>query len=241
MIPTIDSLTRPQRFGYALSLLLLRAGWLLVLALTLEWSAAHWSRPAIALQAAALGLALRLRQRVPVRRLIAYPLILAGSIYLWDTTLPPPSLPDGWPRVLIPGLVLLGLLIDYAYTVQRVRQAGRWSAPSDRVTVALDNAAQLLGIPVANLRLRLQERRRVITIDDAGREAVYLDELHAPNRPHKPAWWQLYLWKGITDAKLLLPTPQTKYGSDCECVAGADAAGTSEPFTNVHRPLRGDC
>jgi hypothetical protein len=194
MIPTIDTLTRPQRFGYVLSLLLLRAGWLLLLSLILEWFAAHWSRPAIALQAAALVLALLLRQRVPVRRLIVYPLILAGSIYLWDTTLPPPSLPDGWPRVLIPGLVLLGLLIDYAYTVQRVRQARGRSTPRHRAPVALDEAAQLLGIPVTTLRLRLQERRCVITIDDTGQESVCLDDLYALNRTHRPAWWQFYLW-----------------------------------------------
>jgi hypothetical protein len=194
MIPTIDTLTRPQRFGYVLSLLLLRAGWLLLLALILEWFAAHWSRPAIALQAAALVLALLLRQRVPVRRLIAYPLILAGSIYLWDTTLPPPSLPDGWPRVLIPGLVLVGLLIDYAYTVRCVRQARGRSTPRHRATVALDDAAQLLGIPVTNLRIRLQERRCAITLDDAGQESVCLDDLYALNHTKKPAWWQLYLW-----------------------------------------------
>jgi hypothetical protein len=194
MIPTIDTLTRPQRFGYVLSLLLLRAGWLLLLALILEWPAAHWSRPALALQAAALILALLLRQRVRVRRLIVYPLILAGSIYLWDTTLPPPSLPDGWPRVLIPGLVLLGLLIDYAYTVERVRQARGRSTPRHRATVALDDAARLLGIPVSNLRIRLQERRCVITIDDTGLESVCLDDLYALNHTKKPAWWQLYLW-----------------------------------------------
>jgi hypothetical protein len=194
MIPTIDTLTRPQRFGYVLSLLLLPAGWLLLLAMILEWFAAHWSRPAIALQAAALVLALLLRQRVPVRRLIAYPLILAGSIYLWDTTLPPPSLPDGWPRVLIPSLVLLGLLIDYAYTIQRVRQANRRSTPRHRAPVALDDAAQLLGIPVTNLRIRLQERRCVIIIDDTGQESVCLDDLYALNHTKKPTWWQLYLW-----------------------------------------------
>jgi hypothetical protein len=194
MIPTIDTLTRPQRFGYILSLLLLRAGWLLLLALILEWFAAHWSRPAIALQAAALVLALLLRQRVPVRRLIAYPLILAGSIYLWDTTLPPPSLPDGWPRVLIPSLVLLGLLIDYVYTVHRMLVARGRSTTRYRATIALDHAAQLLGVPVTDLRIRLQQHRCVISIDDAGQESVCLDDLYALNHTKKPAWWQLYLW-----------------------------------------------
>lgn len=211
MISTIDTLTRPQRFGYILSLVLLSTGWLFLLALTLEWFATHWSRPALAFQAVALVLALLLRPRVPTRRLVVYPLILAGSIYLWDTTLPPPSLPDGWPRVLIPGLVLLGLLIDYAYTVQRVRQAYRRSTARHRAPVALDDAAQLLGIPVTNLRIRLQERRCVIIIDTTGREYLSLDDLYALNHTKKPAWWQLYLWLllmlGLSVVTMLVAIP----------------------------------
>jgi hypothetical protein len=207
----MDTLTRPQRFGYALSLLLLRAGWLLLLALILEWFAAHWSRPALAFQAAALVLGLLLRQRVPVRRLIVYPLILAGSIYLWDTTLPPPSLPEGWPRVLIPSLVLVGLLIDYIYTVQRMRHARRQVAPRQDHSIALDDAARLLGIPVANLRIRLQERRYVISIDSTGREYVSLDDVYALHHTNKPTWWQLYLWLllmiGLSVVTMLVAIP----------------------------------
>jgi hypothetical protein len=96
--------------------------------------------------------------------------------------------------VLIPGLVLLGLLIDYAYTVQRVRQARGRSNPRHRATVALDDAARLLGIPVTNLRIRLQERRFAITLDAMGRESVSLNDLYALSHTKKPAWWQLYLW-----------------------------------------------
>jgi hypothetical protein len=123
-----------------------------------------------------------------------YPLVLAGSIYLWDTTLPPPSLPDGWPRVLIPSLVLLGLLIDYACAVQHLRQSRLRTARDHRRPIALDEAARLLGIPVADLRRRLQQRRFAIAVDADGREYLLLDDLQALNGPTKPAWWQLYLW-----------------------------------------------
>jgi hypothetical protein len=213
MIPTTDTLSRPQRAGYVVSMLLLSAGWLLLLALILEWPSAHWSRPALALQAAALVPALLLQQRVAARRLIVYPLILAGSIYLWDTTLPPPSLPDGWPRVLIPGLVLAGLLIDYARTVLRVRRSRGRSTASRRGRLALDDAARLLGIPVTELRVRIQERGHVIAIDAAGQEYVSLDDVYPQNHPKKPAWWQLYLWLllmlGLSALTILaaIPTP----------------------------------
>jgi hypothetical protein len=66
MIPTMNMLTRSQRFGYVLSLLLLSAGWLFLLAFILEWRAAHWSRPALALQAAALVVALLLRLEISI-------------------------------------------------------------------------------------------------------------------------------------------------------------------------------
>jgi hypothetical protein len=191
---SVQLLAWSQRVGYVLTLLLIGAGWLIGLALLLEWRAAHWSRPALAFQAAALVLALLLRQHVPARRLVVYPLLLAASIYLWDTTLPPPSLPEGWPRVFIPSLVLLGLMIDYARTVQHVRHLRRRSTRTHRYPVALDEAARLLGIPLADLRRRIQKRKYAITIDSAGREYVVLDDLRALNDPSKPKWWQLYVW-----------------------------------------------
>jgi hypothetical protein len=52
----------------------------------------------------------------------------------------------------------------------------------------------VLGIPVTDLRIRLQERRYVVTIDAAGREYVCLDDVYALNHTNKPTWWQLYLW-----------------------------------------------
>jgi hypothetical protein len=190
---SVQLLPWPQRIGYVLTMLLIGKGWLICLALLLEWPSAYWSRPALALQAAALVLALLLRQRVPARRLVVYPLLLAASIYLWDTTLPPPNLPDGWPRVTIPGLVLAGLVGDYARTTRRVWQARDYGALSHR-RIALEDAAFLLGISVAELRLRIQRRGCVVLIDAAGHEHVLLDDVYALSRPKPASWWQLYLW-----------------------------------------------
>jgi hypothetical protein len=168
-------------------------GWILLLALILEWSSVHWSRPAIALQGLALVLALLVSQRIGTRRLIVYPLILAGSIYLWDTTLPPPSLPNGWPRLLIPRLVLISLLVDYALVMHRVRQA-RKNAGNIQRRIALDDAASLLGLSTAELRQHMQKQRRPIVIDAAGLEQVSLDDVEALSHPKKTPWHQLYLW-----------------------------------------------
>lgn len=192
MIPVLHTRRGPQRAGYLLSILSMSAGWLFLLALTLDWSTVHWSRPAIILQVAALGSAL-LAQRVRAGRLVVYPVILAGSIYLWDTTLPPPNFPTGWPRELIPRLVLLGLLVDAALTVRRGRQAPRLLQPG-RQWLALEDAARRLGITCEELRMRMQQRGYAIRIDAVGHEQVALDELHALGRPQKPAWWQLYVW-----------------------------------------------
>jgi hypothetical protein len=75
-----------------------------------------------------------------------------------------------------------------------VRHARVRSTLSQCHLVALDDAARLLRIPVANLRIRLQERRLVITIDTTGREYVSLNAVYALNHTKKPVWWQLYLW-----------------------------------------------
>lgn len=78
-----------------------------------------WSRGALGLQIGALALALLLWPWRPSGRFIIYPLLLAGVVYLWDFTLPPPSLPAGISRQLIPRLVLIGLLADMALTLRR--------------------------------------------------------------------------------------------------------------------------
>jgi hypothetical protein len=204
LFPT--TLSRPQRIGYILSCGLMGGGWVFLLVLTHEWSSPHWSRPALALQAAALIVALLLMPHVGARRLVVYPLILAASIYLLDTTLPPPNLPSGWPRQIIPRLVLLGLLADCLRPVLRRRSLHRSVAGSGQ-QLALADAARLLGLTERELRIRLQRRRIGITIDTFGCEYVSADDLHLLYRGRKPPWWQLYAWVLLTSSLLLFIGP----------------------------------
>src|SRR5438874_1060297 len=91
----------------ALMTALVAAGAVLLLVLVGQWVAPFWSRVAILLQGCALLLAgISYRWR-PSWRLLLYPLLLASVLYLWDSTLPPPSLPDGPIRVVLP-LTMLG-------------------------------------------------------------------------------------------------------------------------------------
>jgi hypothetical protein len=200
----LSTLTRPQRVGYMLSSVLMGGGWLCLLALTLEWSSPHWSRPALALQAAALIVALLLVPHIPAQRLVAYPLTIAVSIYLLDTTLPPPNFPSGWPREIIPRLVLLSLLIDCLCAVQRGRRYQRGAVQFELRYVALDDAARALGLTVPELRIRLQQRRLGITTDAAGCEYLSFDQLRRLRRRRKPPWWQLYGWLLLMSGVLLL-------------------------------------
>lgn len=78
-----------------------------------------WSRWALGLQVGALALALGLLPWHPSGRFVVYPLLLAGLVYVWDFSLPPPSLPAGFARQLVPRLVLVGLLADLVITLRR--------------------------------------------------------------------------------------------------------------------------
>jgi hypothetical protein len=208
MIPILSTLPRLQRAGYVLSGVLMGGGWLFLLALTLEWSSLYWSRPALALQAAALIVALPLMSRVPTWRLIAYPLTLAASIYLLDTTLPPPNFPSGWPREIIPRLVLVALVGDCLRAMRGGHGYQRTVAQFELRHVALDDAARLLGLAVFELRRRLQQRRFSITIDAQGREYLSLDQLRRLRQRARPRWWQLYGWLLLTSSMLLFVMPR---------------------------------
>ena len=187
----LSTLNRMQRTGCVLSSVLMGFGWLFLLALTLHWSSLHWSRPALALQAAAFAVALVAIRRVPFRRSVMYPLILGGSIYLLDPTLPPPSLPSGWPREVIPRLVLMGLLID-SLRISHWRQHQRAYAHRKLPPIAFDDATRLLGLTPSELRILLQQRKLGISIDNTEREYLSVEQLWFLQRARKPSWWQLY-------------------------------------------------
>lgn len=113
--------TWPERVLRGGFVLCLSLGSVLIVALVMELSAPAWSRTVILLQLVALLLGgclmLMRRQRSP--RWLLYPAALAVTIYLWDTTLPPPTLPEGLARGLGPRLVLLALLTDALLTIRR--------------------------------------------------------------------------------------------------------------------------
>jgi hypothetical protein len=172
-------LRRPQRLGYYAILLLIGAGALLFLALVLEWPSPWWSRAALGLQGLALLLLLLLRRGDPPLRLLLYPLVLAAGIYLWDHTLPPPSLPEEPLRELIPRIILLWLFADAVLTVQRFGK-GRWRAIQIRGrTLTLEDAAMLLATTPDDLRRQLDQVGRAPRIGEDGQERLTLDDLKA--------------------------------------------------------------
>jgi hypothetical protein len=143
IMTTFWMLPYAQRVGYAASTFLISVGWLILLALLFELPPTFWSRPAIGLQGVALLLGGLLSLRMPAPRLILYPLILAGTIFLWDTTLPPPSLPEGPLRGLVPRAILLGVLTDGLMAISRAQRA-RWRAiQTVDGYLSLDDAAVL--------------------------------------------------------------------------------------------------
>lgn len=108
-----------------------------------------WSRAALLLQAAALLLGfclILLRRRSP--RWLLYPVVLAWVVYLWDTTLPPPTLPDGLLRSLVPRLALIAILTDACIVIQRQLHKAR-VARTTRMASSVQGLLQR-AIPVRN-------------------------------------------------------------------------------------------
>jgi len=176
-LTTFRILPWPQRIGYAASTLLISTGWLILLALQFELPPTSWGRFAIMLQGVVLLLAALLSLRMLTPRLILYPLILAGTIYLWDTTLPPPNLPEGPLRGLVPRAILLGVLTDSLQALSRAQRA-RWRAI--RIVggyLTLEDATLLCGTTADDLRRRLGQAGRTARIDDNGHERVALADL----------------------------------------------------------------
>lgn len=111
----------PRRAALLVLGAMILAGALLLLSLVMELREPGWSRTAIALQLIALAIAgALLGADWPLSlRFVVYPLVLAAVIYLWDTSLPPPSLPEGRLRAAVPHLALLGMAADAALLLWR--------------------------------------------------------------------------------------------------------------------------
>lgn len=201
MLPTVSPLTSSQRAGYVLSLLCISSGWLILLLCILEWPGMQWSRTALGLQAAAMLMALRLTAQGRDPRLVIYPLVLAASTYVWDTTLPPPTLPNGWPRALIPGGVLVGLLLDYTWTMRHARHRRRQATePAAPVRPA---AEPLHGQSLADERRPISQRSAAPSGAEAQPAAGAPAARSAVSHRSKLRWWQLYLWVSVMSGLLL--------------------------------------
>jgi hypothetical protein len=177
-MPHLGVLRRPQLAGYAAVALLSAAGALLFFTLILGVHPATWSRPALGLQALAGALALLLTYWYRPPRFFVYPIIIAGVIYLWDTTLPPPTLPEGPLRWLIPRAVLIGLVAD---AVRTLRRAPRPPEQATRISggyLTVEGAARVLDTTPADLRLRLWRAMRAPVVSRDGTEYLSLDDLH---------------------------------------------------------------
>jgi hypothetical protein len=172
------TLRRPQLAGYTAVALLTATGGLLFFTLVLEVHPPAWSRSALGLQALAMALALLLTYWHRPPRFFLYPIVLAGVIYLWDTTLPPPSLPDGPLRWLVPRAVLVSLLADLVITLRRWRVPPRKATRIYHGYMALDGVAQVLDTTSSDLRLRLRCASRAPIVGSDGTEYLSLDDLY---------------------------------------------------------------
>jgi hypothetical protein len=115
----------------------------------------------------------------PPRRLVLYPLILAGIMYLWDHSLPPPSLPDGAIRHMLPRLVFVWLVADIVMAVWTRRHAAYPATHAGLEYIALDDVAALLGTDSATLRRYAQRAGWPIMLDAAGRPYLARTDLAA--------------------------------------------------------------
>ena len=130
----------------------------LLVALVLGLSAPRWSRVGLLLQGLVLLGAAWVMHGKPhraQRRWVWYPLLLGSAIYLWDATLPPPTLPPNLLRVLVPKLIIVGIL---SHMLLHARATHR---PSGGVRVIggyvdLLEVAALMGWPPTAIRARLQ-------------------------------------------------------------------------------------
>ncbi len=156
---------------------LIAAGVVLTLVLVGQWVSPRWSRLAILLQGGALLLAsIRARWR-PSWRLLLYPLVLASVLYLWDATLPPPTLPDGPIRVALPLTMLGGMVVDVGLLLWQTARPHQRFVHAYAGRVALVDAARVAGISPEALRMRCRRMGRPIITNATGTEELWLADV----------------------------------------------------------------
>jgi hypothetical protein len=152
-----QTLPWPQRLGYGAVIGFVSAGALLFWSIVLDLLPSTWTRYTLASQVVALLIAYLFLRVGLAHRLVLYPLLLGCLIYLWDTTLPPPTLPEGIGRHLLVRLLLIGLLADTVRRLHRKPQPPLVTSPVRDDLIQLTRAARLLQTTPQALQERLQQ------------------------------------------------------------------------------------
>ena len=156
------------------------AGGVILVALAYEIAVLHLSMAALATQVVAILLAIAYRLWRLSARFLIYPMILFSTIYLWDNKLPPPSLPEGTLRALVPLAVIGVLAVDLVLT--HTRHTRRYKSKRSGITVTggyvgLDEAARFFNVTPRDLRSRLEHARTDWVVGMDGYEYVALTDV----------------------------------------------------------------
>jgi hypothetical protein len=156
------------------------AGGVILVALAYEIVVLNLSMAALATQVVAMLLAIAYRLWRLSARFLIYPAILFATIYLWDSNLPPPSLPEGTLRVLVPLIVIGALIVDLVLT--HTRHTKRYTSKRSGITVTggyvgLEEAARFFNLAPHDLRSRLEHARTDWVVGMDGYEYVALTDV----------------------------------------------------------------
>jgi hypothetical protein len=174
---SIVFLRSPLSVVYSVIVLCMAIGGGILVTLLFELLMPFWSRTVIVLQGLALLVALIAYRWRPSWRLLLYPLLLANMAYIWDHTLPPPTLPDGLIRVALPLAMLLGIMGDLLVHFQRALPFTPKRIPVYGGYVNLDEAAHFFRLPPDLVRISCERSGHRIVMGRGGDEYVALDTL----------------------------------------------------------------
>jgi hypothetical protein len=149
----------------------------ILVTLLFELLTPFWSRTVIVLQGLAVLVALIAYRWRPSWRLLLYPLLLANMAYLWDHTLPPPNLPDGLVRLVLPLAIVAGILGDLVMYYRRALPFAPKRIPVYGGYVNLDEAAHFFRLPPDLVRVHAERSGRPIVMGRGGDEYIALDDL----------------------------------------------------------------
>jgi hypothetical protein len=107
---------------------------------------------------------------------VVYPVSVAICVYLWDTTLPPPTLPQGKVRFLLPLVVVLIVTAHSIWVARHTIIQLRFHRPTTQEYLHLTYAATLLELSEDAVRARLQ-RIGSTTQLHAGQEYIAVDDV----------------------------------------------------------------